>query len=63
MWAIAVILFGSLHYTWVKHMESLQPSSKSASKASYDRVPLDDLEEVEAGKRGIEDTNGNGRAH
>lgn len=63
VWAIAVILFGSLHYTWIKHIESQQPSAKAASKASYERVPLDDLEDAEAGKRGVEDTNGNGRAH
>ncbi|EIM87474.1 uncharacterized protein STEHIDRAFT_96587 [Stereum hirsutum FP-91666 SS1] len=63
VWAIAVILFGSLHYTWVKHIESQQPSAKAASKASYDRIPLSDLEEAEEGKRGIEETNGNGRAH
>lgn len=41
--SIAVILFGSIYYTWVKHVESL-PVSKNGS---YERVPLED---VEAGK-------------
>ncbi|KAG1743725.1 uncharacterized protein EDB91DRAFT_223605 [Suillus paluster] len=38
--SIAIILLGSIYYTWVKHVESQQASK-------YDRVPLED---VEAGK-------------
>ncbi|KIJ59886.1 hypothetical protein HYDPIDRAFT_32761 [Hydnomerulius pinastri MD-312] len=41
--SIAIILGGSVYYTWVKHMESQAP--KSGEK--YERVPLED---VEAGK-------------
>ncbi|EMD37106.1 hypothetical protein CERSUDRAFT_115024 [Gelatoporia subvermispora B] len=41
--SIAVILFGSIYYTWVKHVESLP----AQAKGPYERVPL---EEVEAGK-------------
>ncbi|KAG7442848.1 uncharacterized protein BT62DRAFT_922304 [Guyanagaster necrorhizus] len=41
--SIAIILFGSLYYTWVKHQESQPAISKE-----YDRVPMDD---VEAGLR------------
>ncbi|KZT63171.1 hypothetical protein DAEQUDRAFT_700426 [Daedalea quercina L-15889] len=37
--SIAIILLGSIHYTWIKHLES-QPV--------YEQVPLDD---VESGKR------------
>jgi GDP-fucose transporter C1 len=42
MWAIGIIIAGSLHYTWVKHFESQQASSKG----KYERVSL---EAVEAG--------------
>jgi len=37
--SIAIILLGSIYYTWVKHLESLP--------AKYEQVPL---EEVEAGR-------------
>lgn len=37
--SIAIILFGSLYYTWVKHVESMAPSERE-----YERVPLDDVE-------------------
>ncbi|KAI0037064.1 hypothetical protein K488DRAFT_81559 [Vararia minispora EC-137] len=43
MWAIAIILAGSLYYTWVKHEESEQ-----ASKNKYERVNLEDVEEGSA---------------
>ncbi|PSR75761.1 hypothetical protein PHLCEN_2v8878 [Hermanssonia centrifuga] len=36
--SIGTILLGSIYYTWVKHQESQTP------KASYDRVPPEDLE-------------------
>lgn len=42
--SIAIILLGSIYYTWVKHVES-QQSPKDGGR--YDRVPLED---VEAGK-------------
>jgi len=38
--SIAVILLGSIYYTWVKHQES-QPASSSAA---YERVKMDDVE-------------------
>lgn len=41
--SIAIILFGSLYYTWVKHQESQPAISKE-----YERVSMDD---VEAGLR------------
>ncbi|KAL5497949.1 hypothetical protein ACEPAH_2880 [Sanghuangporus vaninii] len=44
--SIAIILGGSIYYTWVKHVESQYPPTHSAEKA-YERVPLD---EIEAGK-------------
>ena len=38
--SIAIILFGSIYYTWVKHQES------NANKhATYERVSLEDVEE------------------
>jgi GDP-fucose transporter C1 len=37
--SIAVILLGSIYYTWVKHQES-QPSSAAA----YERVKMEDVE-------------------
>ncbi|OAX43767.1 hypothetical protein K503DRAFT_730980 [Rhizopogon vinicolor AM-OR11-026] len=39
--SIATILFGSIYYTWVKHVES-QQAPKDGGK--YDRVPLEDVE-------------------
>lgn len=45
--SIAIILGGSIYYTWVKHSESQPHSSKSNGNA-YDRVAL---EELEAGNR------------
>ncbi|KAH8112243.1 hypothetical protein DFH11DRAFT_1608740 [Phellopilus nigrolimitatus] len=47
--SIAIILGGSIFYTWVKHIESQGPALRSASAEAdvYERVPLDD---VEAGK-------------
>lgn len=43
IWAIAIILAGSIYYTWIKHVES-QPAHKS----DYERVPLDNVEEGNA---------------
>ena len=40
MWAIGIILAGSIYYTWIKHVES-QPQHKS----DYERVPLENVEE------------------
>ena len=45
--SIAIILLGSIWYTWVKHVESQAPSS---SKGQYEPVPLDKLEEGNAEK-------------
>jgi len=43
--SIAVILGGSIYYTWVKHVESQPAVSRgSVEKDGYDRVPLEDLE-------------------
>ncbi|KAK7042497.1 TPT domain-containing protein [Favolaschia claudopus] len=36
--SIAIILGGSVYYTWVKHLET------EAAKEGYDRVPMNDLE-------------------
>ena len=40
IWAIGIILDGSIYYTWIKHVES-QPQQKT----QYERVPLDAVEE------------------
>lgn len=44
VWAIVLILGGSIYYTWAKHIESL-PSY------DYDRVPMEKLEEGVGEKR------------
>jgi len=41
IWAIGIILAGSLYYTWVKHSESQQ----QRDKGKYERVPLEVVEE------------------
>ena len=41
--AIAIILGGSIYYTWVKHVEAQAAAGNSPEKA-YERVPLDDME-------------------
>jgi len=41
IWAIIVILGGSIYYTWIKHIESL-PQSPSRK---YEQVPMEELEE------------------
>ncbi|KAI6025996.1 hypothetical protein EDC04DRAFT_224834 [Pisolithus marmoratus] len=41
--SIAVILVGSIYYTWVKHVESQAPRSDSTA-TKYERVPLEDVE-------------------
>ncbi|THH29502.1 hypothetical protein EUX98_g4701 [Antrodiella citrinella] len=47
--SIAIILFGSIAYTWVKHRESQQHAAPKYTDKEYERVPL---EEVEAGRGG-----------
>ncbi|KAL5478355.1 hypothetical protein ACEPAI_2539 [Sanghuangporus weigelae] len=47
--SIAIILGGSIYYTWVKHVESQHPPAHSAEKA-YERVPLDEIEDGKADK-------------
>ncbi|KAF9242283.1 hypothetical protein BU15DRAFT_86870 [Melanogaster broomeanus] len=41
--SIAIILAGSIYYTWVKHMESQVPNSGENGN-KYERVPLEDVE-------------------
>ncbi|GBE83619.1 hypothetical protein SCP_0506740 [Sparassis crispa] len=49
--SIATILFGSIYYTWIKHVESLPPSgAKSANGGAYEQVPLEDVEEGKQNK-------------
>ncbi|KAH7882902.1 hypothetical protein F5I97DRAFT_1938821 [Phlebopus sp. FC_14] len=45
--SIAIILGGSIYYTWVKHVESQPAKSGERDGTKYERVPLED---VEAGK-------------
>ena len=45
--SIAIILLGSLYYTWVKHLESMPAAERE--RTEYDRVPMED---IEAGKQG-----------
>lgn len=45
--SIAIILLGSLYYTWVKHLESMPPAERE--RGEYDRVAMEDME---AGKQG-----------
>lgn len=52
--SIAIILAGSIYYTWVKHTESQRPPA--SGQGAYERVAMDD---VEAGKIG--NGNGNGK--
>ncbi|KAI0267280.1 hypothetical protein BC834DRAFT_870600 [Gloeopeniophorella convolvens] len=42
VWAIGIILGGSIYYTWVKHVESLTPY---AQQQHYERLPMEALEE------------------
>ena len=42
MWAILIILGGSLYYTWIKHVESLAPAPSSRQ---YEQVAMEELEE------------------
>ncbi|KIK68307.1 hypothetical protein GYMLUDRAFT_35692 [Collybiopsis luxurians FD-317 M1] len=46
--SIAIILLGSIYYTWVKHIESQAQAPSSSSGGVYERVKM---EEVEAGIR------------
>ncbi|KXN88432.1 GDP-fucose transporter 1 [Leucoagaricus sp. SymC.cos] len=41
--SIAMILLGSIWYTWIKHKDSLPPSSGS-SHGAYERVQMEELE-------------------
>jgi len=47
IWAIVLILGGSIYYTWAKHIESLPPPPPRP----YDRVPMEELEEGIVEKR------------
>ncbi|KAN0136827.1 hypothetical protein V8E53_005268 [Lactarius tabidus] len=42
MWAILVILGGSIYYTWIKHIDSLTPAPPSRK---YEQVAMEELEE------------------
>jgi len=42
--SIAIILGGSIYYTWVKHVESRTPKSGERDGSRYERVALDDIE-------------------
>jgi len=46
--SIAIILAGSIYFTWVKHVESLTAlgatPEKDDDKAAYERVPMEDIE-------------------
>ncbi|KAJ6588267.1 hypothetical protein B0H19DRAFT_202095 [Mycena capillaripes] len=44
--SIAIILGGSVYYTWVKHQET--EAAKADAGPAYDRVPLNDLERGQA---------------
>lgn len=41
--SIAIILGGSIYYTWIKHVES-QGQKQDGNVAKYERVPLEDVE-------------------
>ncbi|KAG6333584.1 hypothetical protein ID866_5500 [Astraeus odoratus] len=41
--SIAIILGGSVYYTWIKHVESQSPKPDT-STPQYERVPLEDVE-------------------
>ena len=43
--SIAIILLGSIWYTWIKHQES-QPAQQQSK--GYEPVPLDEMEEGKA---------------
>lgn len=47
--SIAIILGGSVYYTWIKHVESQTPSAPPQPDKAYERIPM---EEVEAGRKG-----------
>ncbi|KAE9389294.1 hypothetical protein BT96DRAFT_968003 [Gymnopus androsaceus JB14] len=42
--SIAIILLGSMYYTWVKHVESQSPAPPATTGASYERVKMEDVE-------------------
>jgi len=48
--SIAIILLGSILYTWVKHQES-QPKQVVASRSSYERLKMEDIETGEPRKK------------
>jgi len=47
VWAIVLILGGSIYYTWAKHIESLPPPPSRP----YDRVTMEEVEEGIGEKR------------
>ena len=49
MSSIAIILMGSIYYTWIKHQESQQAAQ---SAPGYERVPMEDVESGKLGKNG-----------
>jgi hypothetical protein len=42
MWAILIILGGSIYYTWIKHSEALDPAPPLPQ---YEQVAMEELEE------------------
>ncbi|KAF9563874.1 hypothetical protein CPC08DRAFT_705789, partial [Agrocybe pediades] len=48
--SIAIILLGSVLYTWVKHQESQPSSTTTSRRGSYERVKMED---IEAGEKAI----------
>ncbi|KAI0249782.1 hypothetical protein BJV78DRAFT_1224825 [Lactifluus subvellereus] len=48
VWAIIIILGGSIYYTWIKHIESLAPQPSSSR---YDQVAMKELEEGKGKER------------
>ncbi|XP_006455192.1 hypothetical protein AGABI2DRAFT_194846 [Agaricus bisporus var. bisporus H97] len=48
--SIAIILLGSIWYTWIKHKETLPPPSQPPQGA-YERVPMEEVESGEVKER------------
>ncbi|KAJ7845928.1 hypothetical protein B0H13DRAFT_2286025 [Mycena leptocephala] len=42
--SIAIILGGSVYYTWVKHVETEASKADAGAGGTYERVPMNDLE-------------------
>lgn len=47
--SIAIILLGSVMYTWIKHLES-QQSRPASPKDTYERLPMEEVD-VESEKK------------